>query len=196
MLSPRVVQHTEQDQSQHLGHSASGAAAAAAADSAVTVGTASSGSAGSSTAAPAAAAALAAVAASKAAVRELFALHLSGLQPAEESKWALKYLVPRDLQEPLVGVLQQLEAATSPAGATGRPDSSGGSSDSSSSSIGGSGGCIDDGLVARLRKGVCDVQLSLTSLEEVFLSIAKQASIRVTQTGGCVGNQVSCALAK
>jgi hypothetical protein len=45
---------------------------------------------------------------------------------------------------------------------------------SSSSSDSQSGGLMSAELAARLRAGVADVQLSLTSLEEVFLAISKK----------------------
>lgn len=110
-----------------------------------------------------AAAAAASMAATRTAVRQLFAAHLSGLEPSEENKRSLMYLVPRAQQQQLVGLLQQLETAMAAGGSSG-----GGSS----------GGVVIDGLdeegVVALARGVADVQLSLTSLEEVFLSIAKQ----------------------
>jgi hypothetical protein len=68
------------------------------------------------------------------------------VEPIDEGRTLLQYLVGRDAEASLVGFLQQLEAQS---------------------------GAL----------GVCDVQCSLASLEEVFLTIAK----RVSGVWGCFG---------
>lgn len=114
-------------------------------------------------------AAPAAAAAARDAVKALFASHLGGLAPAEENRRSLQFLVPRAQQQQLVGLLQQLEAAMAAAAAVG-----GGSSDGSRAAA---VGVVGEEGVRALRRGVADVSLSLTSLEEVFLSIAKQVCV-------------------
>jgi hypothetical protein len=112
------------------------------------------------------------MAAARAAVRRLFAAHLDGLAPAEENKRSLRFIVPGRQQQQLVGLLQQLEAAI---GSSMQPS---GSSSSSSGGSGSSGVAAVQGLgeaeMRAVQQYVADVQLSLTSLEEVFLSMAKQ----------------------
>jgi hypothetical protein len=71
-----------------------------------------------------------------------------------------------------VGLLQQLEAAM----AAGSSGSNGGSSGSNAGNLAAAAEVVGEEGVRALQRGVADVQLSLTSLEEVFLSIAKQVS--------------------
>lgn len=118
-------------------------------------------------------AAAAAVSATKGAVKALFAAHLGGLGPSEENRRSLQYLVPRQQQQQLVGLLEELEAAMA----------AGGSNSGSSGVLPRVTGLSEEG-VRLLQGGVADVQLSLTTLEEVFLSIAKQV-------GGASGPQSS-----
>lgn len=61
------------------------------------------------------------------------------MEPLDEGRSLLQYLVTREAEGALVGFLQQLEAQAG-------------------------------------QLGVCDVQCSLASLEEVFLTIAKRVS--------------------
>jgi hypothetical protein len=121
------------------------------------------------------------------AVRALFAAHLDGLVPSEENRRSLQFLVPRHQQQQLVGLLQQLEAAMA-AGSNGG---------SSGSSLAAAAEVIGEDGVRALQRGVADVQLSLTSLEEVFLSIAKQVSCSTTvcwcnRGGGGLGRGDVC----
>jgi hypothetical protein len=102
-------------------------------------------------------------------VKQLFAAYLDGLVPSEENRRSMQFLVPRAYQQQLVGLLQQLEAAT----ATG----SSGTSVVAGSSVAAVEVVGEEGVRA-MRQGVADVQLCLTSLEEVFLSIAKKVSVR------------------
>jgi hypothetical protein len=120
--------------------------------------------------------------AARAAVRKLFAAHLDGLVPAEENKRSLRFIVPGRQQQQLVGLLQQLEAAI-------------GSSVQSPGSSSSSGAAAVQGLgeadVRAVSRYVADVQLSLTSLEEVFLSIVQQ--VRLHWVEGWVGGWVDVA---
>jgi hypothetical protein len=110
-------------------------------------------------------------------VRALFAAHLDGLVPSEENRRSLQFLVPGHQQQQLVGLLQQLEAAM----AAGSSGSNGGTSGGSSGSkLAAAAEVVGEEGVRALQRGVADVQLSLTSLEEVFLSIAKQVSVPAT----------------
>jgi hypothetical protein len=102
--------------------------------------------------------------AARTAVKQLFAAYLDGLVPSEENRRSMQFLVPRAYQQQLVGLLQQLEAATAA-----------GSSDSGSSVA--AMEVVSDEGVRAIRQGVADVQLCLTSLEEVFLSIAKKVGV-------------------
>jgi hypothetical protein len=87
----------------------------------------------------------------------LFVLYRSGLgvEPVDESRSLLQYLVSRQAEGALVGFLQQLE-----------------------------------GQAQQL--GVCDVQCSLASLEEVFLTIAKQVSVLFYYFCCCFCRLLSC----
>ncbi|WIA19835.1 hypothetical protein OEZ85_005742 [Tetradesmus obliquus] len=104
--------------------------------------------------------------ASRQAVKQLFAQHLDGLGPAEESKYTMRFLVPRQQEQQLVGLLQLLEQ---------QANSSGSSSSAAQQQ--------QQQQHAALA-GVADVQLSLTSLEEVFLNIAKQAELEEAAVTG------------
>eukprot|EP00197_Chlamydomonas_leiostraca_P014447 CAMPEP_0202859992 /NCGR_PEP_ID=MMETSP1391-20130828/1884_1 /ASSEMBLY_ACC=CAM_ASM_000867 /TAXON_ID=1034604 /ORGANISM="Chlamydomonas leiostraca, Strain SAG 11-49" /LENGTH=1190 /DNA_ID=CAMNT_0049539111 /DNA_START=105 /DNA_END=3677 /DNA_ORIENTATION=- len=69
-----------------------------------------------------------------------------GLEPVDESKVYMSFLVPRDQEAALISFLRQLEKDAA-------------------------------GL------GVTDTQMSLTSLEEVFLTIARKAALEAAQAG-------------
>jgi hypothetical protein len=118
--------------------------------------------------------------AARTAVKQLFAAYLDGLVPSEENRRSMQFLVPRAYQQQLVGLLQQLEAATAA-----------GSSDSGSSVA--AMEVVSDEGVRAIRQGVADVQLCLTSLEEVFLSIAKK--VGVFPCGGPCVPQPHCSAA-
>ena len=99
----------------------------------------------------------AALAARADAVRDFFAARL-GLAPFDEGRTHLHYVVPRALEARLGGVLAELE---------GR---------------GGGGG--GDGASAAAARAASDVQVSLTSLEEVFLTIARRAELAAAEALG------------
>uniref|UniRef100_A0A383W084 ABC transporter domain-containing protein n=1 Tax=Tetradesmus obliquus TaxID=3088 RepID=A0A383W084_TETOB len=86
------------------------------------------------------------VAARMARVKAFFRSGL-GVEPLDEGRSLLQYLVTREAEGALVGFLQQLEAQAG-------------------------------------QLGVCDVQCSLASLEEVFLTIAKRAELEAAAQAG------------
>eukprot|EP00878_Enallax_costatus_P034374 GHUV01038107.1.p1 GENE.GHUV01038107.1~~GHUV01038107.1.p1 ORF type:complete len:316 (+),score=86.66 GHUV01038107.1:990-1937(+) len=99
--------------------------------------------------------------ATRQAVVDLVGRHLSGLRPEEEGKYTIRYAVPRRQQSQLIELLQVIEKGA--AGETAEAEVS----------------------------GIADVQLSLTSLEEVFLTIAKQAELEAASvTGATVSVQL------
>lgn len=79
-------------------------------------------------------------------VKALFKSSL-GLEPRDENRAYITYLIPRDCEERLPKFLADLESS-------------------------------------RERMHITDIQLSLTTLEEVFLSIARQAEIEALQQSG------------
>lgn len=132
----------------------------------------------------------AAAAAARQVVERAFASHLGGLAPAERSKASLRFTVPRSLQQQLEGLLHVLDSAAAAAaggsctGSSRAAAAAAGAVDDADAAalvteLEAAAGCCADVDAAALAAAVADVQLRLTSLDEVFLAIAKQVMARM-----------------